>query len=107
MVHRIGAISCDASLRILAGTRSGPEALDGSRFLSSISIPGAVNCISGMDDTGCPSMSGRRPPGSLVNCEVYCEFKASATSFGSLMSLLLDFRTGILLCPDFFCLMKE
>ena len=94
MVHRIGVISCDASLRILAGTRSGPEALDGLRFLSSFSIPSTVNCISGMDDTGCPFMSGRRLLGSLANCEVYCEFKASATSFGSLMSLSLDFRRG-------------
>ena len=92
-------------MRILAGTRSGPEALAGLRFLSSFSIPGTENCISGMDYTGCPSMSGRRPLGSLVNCEVYWEFKASATSFRSLMSLSLDFRPGILLCPVFFCLM--
>ena len=101
MMLRIGEISCDASLRI----RSGPEALAGLRFLSSFSIPCTVNCISGIDNTGCPSMSGRRPLGSLVNCEVNCLFKASATSFRSLMSLSLDFRTGILLCPDFFCLM--
>ena len=82
MVHRVGAISCDASLRILASTRSGPEALAGLRFLSSFSIPGTVNCLSGMDDIiCCPSMSVRRLLGSLVNCEVYCEFKVSASSF--------------------------
>ena len=93
MVHRTGATSCYASLRIIAWTRSGPETLAGLRFLSNFSIPGTVNCISSMDDTGCPSISGRGPLGSLVNCVVNCEFKAMTTSFGSLMSLSLDFRS--------------
>ena len=39
-MHKIGAISIDASLKILAGTRSGPEALAGLRLLRSFTIPG-------------------------------------------------------------------
>ena len=102
---KYGAKIITASLRILAGMRSGLEALAGLMLLSIFSIPGAVNTISGIGVTGCPSTHGRRPLGSLVNCKVYCELKASATSFGSLISLSSDFRTGILLCPDFFCSM--
>ena len=60
-MHRIGAVSCDASLRILAGTSSGPEALAGLRSLSSFSVPGTVNCISGMDDKAVfPCLRGDR-----------------------------------------------
>ena len=36
---------------------------------------GAVNSMSGIGKTGSPS-------GSLVNCEMCCEFRASATSVG-------------------------
>ena len=61
MVHMIDAVSCDASLRILAGTRSEPEALAGLRFLSNFSIPGTVNCISDMDDKAVlPCLGGDR-----------------------------------------------
>ena len=74
----------------------------GLRLFNSFSIPGTVNTIPGMDGTECPSTSGRSPLGSLVNCEMYWEFKASATSAGS-MSLTLVLRTVIYLCPDFFC----
>ena len=43
-----GAISFDASFSILAGTRSGPDDFEGLRLLSSISMPGAVNSMSGI-----------------------------------------------------------
>ena len=102
-----GANSFDANFSILAGTRSGPDAFAGLRLLSSFSMPGAVNSMSGIGETGSPSMSGRCPSGSLVNCEVYCEFRASATSVGSLKRFPSDLRTGILLWPDFFCFMYE
>ena len=68
-----GAYSFDANFSILAGTRFGPDAFAGFRLLSSFSMPGAVNSMSGIGETGSPSMSGRCPSGSLVNCEVYCE----------------------------------
>ena len=41
-MHKIGAISIDAGLRILAGTRSEPEVLAGFRLLSSLTNPGTV-----------------------------------------------------------------
>ena len=59
--------------------------------------------MSGIGETGSISMSGRCPSCSLVNCELYCEFRASATSVGSLKRLPFNLRTGILLWPDFFC----
>ena len=54
-----GAISFDASLSILAGTRSGLDAFEGLKLLSSFSMPGAVNPMSGIEETGSLSMSGR------------------------------------------------
>ena len=102
-----GANSFDANFSILAGTRSGPDAFAGFRLLSSFSMPGAVNSMSGIAETGSQSKSGRCPSGSLVNCEVYCEFRASATSVGSLKRFLSYLRTGMLLWPDFFCFMYE
>ena len=98
-----GANSFDANFSILAGTRSGPDAFAGFRLLSTFSMPGAANSMSGIGETGSPSMLGRCPSGSLVNCEVYCEFRASATS----KRFQSDLRTGILLWPDFFCFMYE
>ena len=56
MMHKIGTISFDGSLRISAGIRSGPEALAGLRLVDSFSIPGTVNTISGMDGTECLSI---------------------------------------------------
>ena len=47
-----GASSFDASFSILAGTISGPDALAGFRLLSSFSMPGAVNSMSGIEGTG-------------------------------------------------------
>ena len=44
-----GATSFDASFSILAGTRSGPDAFEGLRLLSSFSMPGAVNSMSGIE----------------------------------------------------------
>ena len=102
-----GAYSFDANFSILAGTRSGPDAFAGFRLLSSFSMPGAVNSMSGIEKIGSLSMSGMCQSGSLVNCEVYCEFRASATSVGSLKRFPSDLRTGILLWPDFFCFMYE
>ena len=66
-------------------------------------IPGMVKTISDMDVTDWPSIFGRSPVDSLMNCEMFWEFKVSATSAGSLTSLPLVLRTGMLLCPDFLC----
>ena len=73
-MHNIGAISSAAILSILAGTRSGPEALAGLGLLSIFSIHGSVNVMSDIDVTGCPSIPGKGPLGSLVNWEVYWAF---------------------------------
>ena len=98
-----GANSFDANFSILAGTRSGPNTFAGFRLLSSFYMPGAVNSMSGIGETFSPSMQS----GSLVNFEVYCEFRASATSVGSLKRFPSDLRTGILLWRDFFCFIYE
>ena len=82
-MHKIVAISIVASLRILAMTRSGSESLAGLRLLRSFTIPGMVKTISDMGVTDWPSIFGRSPVSSLVNCEINCGFKASATSAGS------------------------
>ena len=68
-------------------------------------MPGTVNSMSGIGETGSSSISGRLSSGSLVNCDEYWVFRASAFSCESLMMTLSGFSTGILLCPDFFCLM--
>ena len=81
------------------------QALAGLRLFRSFTIPGMVETISDMDVTNWPSISGRSPVGSLMNCEMYRGFKVSATSAGSLTSLPLVLRTGMLLCPDFLCFM--
>ena len=104
-MHKIRTIPIDASLRILAGTISGPDALAGLWLLRSFTIPGTVKTISDIGGTDWPSIFGRSPVGFLVNWEIYWEFKASAISTGSLTSLPLVLRTGVFLCPDFFCFM--
>ena len=105
MAHSVEAISLETILRILVGRRSGPDAFEGFKLLSSFSIQGAVKFMSGIAGTWSPSISGRLSSGSLVNCEVYWTFKASAFSVGSLMTTWSGFRAGILLSPDFLCLM--
>ena len=67
-------------------------------------MPGAVNDMSGIGEPGLSSMSGRSSSGSLVNCDVYCMFRASAFSLESLMMTLSGFRTSMLLSSAFFCL---
>ena len=52
------SISFDASFSTLAGTRSGPDAFAGFKLLSSFSMPGAVNSMSGIGETNSPTMSG-------------------------------------------------
>ena len=63
MIHKIRAISIDASLRILAGTISGPDALAGLWLLRSLTIPGTVKTISDMGVTDWPSIFGTSPAG--------------------------------------------
>ena len=82
MMQKIGAIAIDTSFRILLGTRSGPEALTVMRLLRIFRIQGRVKSISDMDGTYLPSIFGKSPVGSLVNREMYWEFKASSTSAG-------------------------
>jgi hypothetical protein len=50
-------------------------------------------------------MFGKFPVGSLVKTDVYWLFRASTFSLGSLNMLVCGFSTGILLVPDFSCLM--
>ena len=84
------------------GRRSGPDAFEGFKLLSSFSMPGTVNNMSvwHWGDRVFVYFSG-----SLVNCDGYWAFGASAFSCESLLMPLSGFSTGILLCPDFFCLM--
>ena len=70
MAHSVGAISLETILGILVGRRSGPDAFEGFKLLSSFSIPGTVKFMSGIAGTWSPSISGRLSSGSLVNCEV-------------------------------------
>ena len=100
----IGAISFDTILRILVGRRSGPDAFEGFKLLSSLSMPGTVNNMSGIDEARFSSISRKSSSGSLVNCGVYCMFRASAFTLESLMVTLSGLRTGMLLSPAFFCL---
>ena len=41
-------------------------------------MPGTVNCMSDIGETGLLSNSGRSSSGSLVNCDVYWALRASA-----------------------------
>ena len=67
-------------------------------------MPGTVNCMSDIGETGMLSSIGWSSSGSLENCDVYWALRASAFSVGSLMMMLSGFSTGMLLSPDFFCL---
>ena len=86
------------------GRRSGPDAFEGFKLLSSFLMLRTVNKMSGIDKTGSLSISWRLSSGSLVNCEVYWVFRTAAFSCKSLMMMMSGFSTGILLSPDFFCL---
>ena len=61
-------------------------------------IHGTVKTISDMNGTDWQSIFGKSPVGSLVNGEMYWEFKASSNSAGSLTKLLLVLRNGMMLC---------
>ena len=50
----IGDTSLAVILRILVGSQSGPDAFAGFRFCNNFSIPGVVNTISGIDESGDP-----------------------------------------------------
>ena len=107
MTYNTGAISSDTIFKILVGSRSGSDAFQGFKLLSSMMIPGTVNCMSGIGVTGSLSISGRSSSGSRVNCDVYWVFRASAFPTVSLMMTWSAFRTSMLLSPAFFCLMLE
>ena len=91
-----GAISFDTVLSIPVGRRSGPDAFEGFKLFSNFSMPGTVNCMSDIGETGLLSNSGRSSSGSLVNCDVYWALRASAFSVESLMMMLSGFSTGML-----------
>ena len=59
ILQRTGAISLDTALSILVGRRSGPDAFDEFKLLSNFSMPGMVNCISDIGETGMVSSTGR------------------------------------------------
>ena len=69
--------------------------LDRRLWQDTFTIPGTVKTISDIDGTDLPSIFGRSPVGSLLNWEIYWEFKASATSAGSLTKKVSEYNQEI------------
>ena len=82
-------MSWASSFSILAGSRSGPQALAGLSFSNSLTTPCSVTLISHMDGKGVPSEIGMSSLSSFVHVDSYWQFKMSALSFGSSCSLPL------------------
>ena len=98
--------------RILAGNRSGPQALAGLSFSNSLTTPCSVTVISPMDGKGVPSGIGMSSLSSFVHVDSYWRFKMSALSFGSSCSLpfslrgampLLSLRSDLMKLKGRFC----
>ena len=51
VLHRPEVVDIDACLSIRAGTRSGSDAFAGLRLFSGLSMPGAVDSMSGIEGT--------------------------------------------------------
>ena len=83
IADRYGDNSTASSFRILAGSRSGPEAFPGFSFCSSLVMPSLVTCMFFIDGNGLPSGTGMLVLSSLVHVDSYCLFNMSAFSFGS------------------------
>ena len=89
---RKGLISMAISLRTLAGSKSGPEALLGLILSRSFTTPALVTLISGIDRNGIPSGDGMLLLSSLVHVDSYFLLRISALSFGSAWSRPFSFR---------------
>ena len=81
---RAGAVCSAVSFRILAEMLSGPAALCGLMFLSSLVTPPVCIVMSGMVGYGLSPRSGMVSWGSCVNTEENCLFRISAFDLGSL-----------------------
>ena len=85
-------ISMAISLRMLAGSRSGPEALLGLSLSRSFITPSLVTLISGIDGENMPSSDGMLLLPSLVHVDSYCLLRISALSFGSVWRRPFSFK---------------
>ena len=74
---RNGSISVAISLRTLAGSKSGPEALLGFSLSRSFTTPSLVTSISGIDGNDVPSRDGMLLLSSLVHVDSYCQLRIS------------------------------
>ena len=92
---RYGAISWASSFSILAGSKSGPQALAELSFSSNLATPCSSTLISPMD--GVPSGIGMSSLSSFVQLESYWQFRMSALSFGSSCSRPFSLRGAMLL----------
>ena len=82
MMTNYGANSWVSSFSILAGSRSGPQVLEGFSFSSSFTTPSSVTPISVMDRNDVPSGIWMSLTSSFVHVDSYCRFRMSALSFG-------------------------
>ena len=80
---RYGAISWASSFRILARSRSGPQALAGLSFSSSLTTPCSSTLMSPIDGKGVRSGNGMSSLSSFIQEDSYWRFRMSALSFGS------------------------
>ena len=80
---RNGASLAANSFKMRAGMRSGPLALFGLSFFSSLATPCCVTMMSGISGYSFPSGDGMEPLSSFVNTDWYCRFRMSALSLGS------------------------
>ena len=110
---RNSPISVAISLRTLAGSKSGPEALLGFSLSRSFTTPSLVTSVSGIDGNGVPSGDGMLLLSSLVHVDSYCLLRISALSFGSACSRpfslrgampLESFRRDLIKDQNRFCL---
>ena len=86
MMTKYDANSRASSFSILAGSRSGPQALEGLSFSSSFTTPSSVILISDMDGNDVPSGVGMSSMSSFVHVDSYCRSRMSALSLGSAWS---------------------
>ena len=94
---RYGAISWASSFSILAGSKSGPQALAELSFSSNLATPCSSTLISPMDGKGVPSGIVMSHLSSFVQVEPYWQFRMSALSFGSSCSRPFSLRGAMLL----------
>ena len=92
IVVRNGAISTASSLSIIAGMRSGPDAVLELSLCRSFATPFLLTLISCIAGYGTPSGVGMSLVSPLVHVDLYCLSRMSALSIGSAYSLPLPLR---------------